>query len=176
MKPYRTDEKKVMRLYFETKSKVGAIGKYRRFFKTRKAPSRNVILSLVEKFLAHASVENLTKGRCGRKKTKRTLDNAEKIQKALQRSPNNSLRRLSQELGCSKTTAQRLARIDCQLFPYKVSVHQTLTESDKQARMLYSGWFVRSCDDDGDFLQQVWFTDEANFHLDGRVNSQNFLF
>ena len=78
--------------------------------------------------------------------------------------------------GSCKTTAQRLARTDCQLFPYKVSVHQTLTESYKQARMLYSGWFLRSCDDDGDFLHQVWFTDEAIFYLDGRVNSQNFRF
>ena len=177
MKPYSTDEKtKVIRLYIETKSIVGTQRKYRRFLKTRKAPSRNVILSLVEKFLAHGSVENLRKGRCGRKKTKRTPDNVEKTQKALQRSPNKSLRRLSQELGCSKTTAQRLARTDCQLFPYKVSVHQTLTESDKQARMLYSGWFLRNCDDDSDFLHQIWFTDEANFHLDGRVNSQNFRF
>ena len=83
-------------MYFETKSIVGTQRKYRRFFKTRKAPSRNVILSLVEKFLAHGSVENLRKGRCGRKKTKRTPDNVEKTQKALQRSPNKSLGRLSQ--------------------------------------------------------------------------------
>ena len=158
MKPYRTDEKtKVIHLYLETKSAVATQRKFRRYFKTRKAPSRSVILSLVEKFLAHGSVENPRKGRCGGRKTKRTPDNAEKTRRALQRSPNKSLRRLSQELSCSKTTAHRLARTDCQLFPYKVSVHQTLTDADKQARMLYSGWFLRNCDDVGDFRHQIWF-------------------
>ena len=96
MKPYRTDEKtKVVHLYLETKSVVATQRKFRQFFKTRKAPSRSVSLSLVEKFLAHGSVENLRKGRCGRKKTKRTPDNVEKTRKALQQSPNKSLRRLS---------------------------------------------------------------------------------
>ena len=42
--------------------------------------------------------------------------------------------------------------------------------------MLYSGWFLRSCDADGDFFHQVWFTDKTNCHDDGRVNSQNFPF
>ena len=64
---------------------------------------------MVEKFLAHGSAENLMEGRYGRRKTKRTPDEAEKIRKVRQRNPNKSLRRLSQELSRS-TTAHRLAR------------------------------------------------------------------
>ena len=42
---------KVVHLYLETKSVVATQRKFRRFFKTRKATSRSVILSLVETFL-----------------------------------------------------------------------------------------------------------------------------
>ena len=177
MKPYETDAKvKIVDLFLQTKSVVKTQRKFRRHFKSRKAPSRSVILSIVQKFMVTGSVKNQNKGRSGRKRTKRTAANALKTREALQRSPNKSLRRLSQELGCSKTTAHALARTDGKLFPYKVSTHQTLTEADKESRKRYSGWLLRKCDTDPEFLHHVWFSDEAHFHLDGQVNSQNFRF
>lgn len=177
MQPYSTDIKtKIVHFYFETKSIVATQRKLRRHLKRTQVPSRTVILSKVEKFLARGSVENVKKGKCGRKRTKRTPLNAQKAREALQRSPQKSLRRLGQELGCSKTTAHRLARNDVQLFPYKVSVHQALSKVDKQSRLLYSGWFLRNCEQDNEFLHRIWFSDEAHFHMDGRVNSQNFRF
>ena len=38
----------------------------------------------------------------------------------------------------------------CQLFPYKISVHQILAEADQRERKLYSGWLPSSCDDNVD--------------------------
>ena len=38
---------------------------------------------MVERFLANGSVGNLRKGRCGRRKTKRTPENAEKAQRGV---------------------------------------------------------------------------------------------
>ena len=177
MKSYEKDAKvKIVELYLETKSIVKTQRKFKRHFKTRKAPSRSVISNIVETFMIKGSVQNLNKGRSGRKRTKRTYENAKKTREALQRSPNKSLRRLSQELGCSKTMAHTLARTEGKLFPYKVSVHQTLSEADKVSRKRYSGWLLRMCDTDNEFPHNIWFSDEANFHLDGQVNSQNFRY
>ena len=122
---------KMVCLYIEAKSIVATQQKFQRHFKTSKGSSRTIILSRMYKFLVHIIVQNLKKERCDRKNTKRTPANGKKTQEPLQRNPNKSLRRLSQELRCRKTTAQRLARTDSQLLPYKVSVHQTLAEADK---------------------------------------------
>ena len=109
MQPYKTDVKtKIVKLYLETKSIVSTQRRFRRHFKTRKAPSRTVILSLSE-VSGTWECSELKKGRCGRKKTKRTPANAERIREALQRNPKKSMRRLCQELRCSKSTAHRPA-------------------------------------------------------------------
>ena len=90
--------------------------------------------------------------------------------------PKKSLRRLGQELGCSKATAQRIAATDLKLYPYKITVHQKLEECDENARKRFSAWFLRKCETTAAFVDNVWFSDEAHFHLDGRVNSQNHRF
>ena len=48
-------------------------------------------------------------------------------------------------------------------------------EVDKRSRFLYKVFF-RSFDRDNEFLHQLWLSDEAHFHKDGRVNSLNFRF
>lgn len=177
MKPWSEDAKiKLVQFYFETKSVTLTQRKFRKHFKTQKAPSRNVILQIVNKFLARGNVSNNFKGHSGRKRSQRTTVNVARVRAALQRSPNKSMRRLSQEIGCSRATAQRIARVDAELFPYKVSVHQTLTEGQKTARKRFCAWFVRKCELNHAFVNQIWFSDEAHFHLDGKVNSQNYRF
>ena len=60
MQPYSTDIKtKIVHFYFETKSIVATQRKLRRHLKRTQVPSRTVILSIVEKFLARGSVENV---------------------------------------------------------------------------------------------------------------------
>ena len=177
MKPWSEDAKtKIVQLYFETKSVVSTQRKFRKHFKVKKAPSRNVILHIVAKFLAQGNVNNRFKGRSGRKRSRRTPENIARVRDALQQSPNKSMRRLGQEIGCSPATAHRMARVDAKLFPYKISIHQTLTAAHKTARKRYCAWFVRMCEQNPDFANQVWYSDETHFHLDGQVNSQKFRF
>ena len=40
--------------------------------------------------------------------------------------------------------------------------------------MFFSGWFLRKCEGNDDFLDSFWFTDEVHFHLDERAISQNY--
>ena len=174
MLPYEPDQKaKLVKFYLETKSIILAQRKWKKFFKIRKAPSRKTILCLTEKFLATGSVENMKRGRCGAKRTKRTPAAVLKARQILTSDPKTPLRQLSQQLSCSYSTAQRMARADLSLRPYKISIHQQLRICDKEARKRYCAWFLRKCDASAQFNESIWFSDEAHFHLDGHVSTQN---
>ena len=56
---------------------------------------------------------------------------------------------------------------------YGLSLHQEISPVDQEQRLAFSSWIRGKLSDNPDFLQQVWFSDEAHFHLDGGVNSQN---
>ena len=171
MLPYTTDQKaKLVKFYFETKSIVLIQRKFKRFFKVRHAPSPTVIRAIVHKCLEKGSFGNL-KHKRGAKKTRRTPAAAQKAKEIMMAEPKKSFRRLGQELGCSKATAQRIAATDLKLYPYKITVHQQLEECDENARKRFSAWFLRKCETTAAFVDNVWFSDEAHFHLDGRVNS-----
>jgi hypothetical protein len=62
------------------------------------------------------------------------------------------------------------------LHPYKVSLVQQLFPQDGPARLLFCEWINEVVTHDPNFLTKVFFSDEAWFHLDGYVNSQNLRF
>ena len=174
MLPYAPDEKaKLVKFYFETKSIVLTQRKWRKFFKARKAPSRSIILNTVERFLANGSVEQQKQGRSGPKRTKRTPAAALKARQIMTSNPKTTMKQLALQLDCSYSTAQRMARTDLKLFPYKISIHQSLKECDRDARKRYCAWFSRKCNGSARFLNNIWFSDECHFHLNGQVCSQN---
>ena len=177
MLPFTPDQRtQLVKFYLETKSVVLTQRKWKKCFQARKAPSRKAILSLTEKFLATGSLENNKKGRCGAKRTKRTPATAQKARQILTSAPKTSLKQLSQQLRCSYSTAQRIARTDLKLRPYKISIQQKLRDCDEKSRKRYCAWFSRKCHTSSRFIENIWFSDEAHFHLDGRVNSQNYRY
>ena len=124
---------KLVHFYFETKSIIVTQRKFKAHFKVKTAPRRSTILGVVHKFLREGSVENLNKRFSGRKRSARTPEATAKAQDAIAKSPKKSCRRLAQELGISRATAQRLLRNDLSLFPYKIYIHK-LSLQDKSAR------------------------------------------
>ena len=56
----------------------------------------------------------------------------------------------------------------------KFSIHQQLRSCDKEARKRYCAWFLRKCDASAQFKENIWFSDEAHFHLNGCVSGQNY--
>ena len=52
-------------------------------------------------------------------------------------------------------------------------MHHALNEGDKDQRMTYARWLKEKTDADPEFLNHVWFSDEAHFYLNGAVNTQN---
>ena len=85
--------------------------------------------------------------------------------------PEKSVRIIAEEVDTSHSTVRKILRKDLELFPYKMSVHHKLSEQDKHQRVAFSEWLKKTAAD-SDFLEGIWFSDEAHFHLTGQVNSQ----
>lgn len=98
-----------------------------------------------------------------------TLD---RVREAYQRSPQKSVKRGSLELGLSHTTMWRILRNKLRLTPYKLQLHQALSVDDKQARVNFCIEMQARFEVD-DFADRLIFSDEATFHVSGKVNRHN---
>ena len=56
---------------------------------------------------------------------------------------------------------------------YKVTIHHKLTSSDQEQRSSFVRWFSEKWTSHSALLENIWFSDETHFHLDGYVNTQN---
>ena len=65
---------------------------------------------------------------------------------------------------------------DLHLYPYRIQIKQKLTSDDMRKQVILCQWFCDKIDDVPDFLDNVWFLDEAHFLLSGHVNSKNNIF
>ena len=168
-----------VRTYYETKSFKIVQARFRRKFSFNQFPNRSQIFKLVKKFEAH--------GTCGDRRvagsspsgppiTISTPDNVSRVQESVGRSPSKFLRRRSQELGISVSSVRRMLVKDLKLYPYRIHVKHELTENDKEKRVAMCQWFSETIDNNEKFLNDVWFSDEAHFLLNGHVNSKNWVF
>ena len=102
----------------------------------------------------------------------RSPQNVEAVRAALLRSPGKSTRKAAAQLGISRRSVQRILKLDLHLYPYKITVLPKLTAANKHQRLAFAEWAVNQ----DVLLNNVWFSDEAHFHLDGVVNKQNVRF
>ena len=79
----------------------------------------------------------------------------------------------SQSLGMSRETCRRVLVNDIRSYPYRIQTLQTLTASDKKQR---SAMAVKMLEVTPSFLNLLWTSDEAHFHLDGKANSKTNVF
>ena len=174
MSPLSKDQKsKLVQFYWQTNSIILTQRKFRAHFQTRDAPDRKTILRLCEQFLREGSINNLNKGRSGRKAVARTPETIAKVKAAINDDPSKSLRKLAQEVNGSYSSVWRIVKKDLGLTPYKVTIHHQLSEGDQAQRASFARWFSQKCETDPAFLENIWFSDEAHFQLDGCVNTQN---
>ena len=164
---------KIVELYFKTGSIVLAQRAFKRELHRRDAPSKMSILRYVYQFRTEGSVA--PKHRI-RSPTVRTIETIAAVSEAIQRSPRKSVRRLSQQIGKSRSSVHRILKKDLLLFPYKIQCVQELKEKDARTRMEFSNAFLRLCENDMSVIDNLFMSDEAHFHLNGYVNKQNFRF
>ena len=119
---------------------------------------------------------NDNKGHSGRQVTVRTPANVQAVREHLEQSPRKSTRRLSQEVGISRATVQRVIHNDLKLFPYKVQILQKQTDVNKRERVEFCQSISERIENNPGVLNLILFSDEAHFHLSGHVNKQNMRF
>jgi len=143
-------------------------------------PSISAIKRWVNAFERRGSVENKnSKKKLLPKSLKfkqRTDENIQRVEDSVRSAPKTSIRRRSAQLNIPRESLRLILKIDLKLKPYVIQVHQRLTAVHAQERVEMCNWFMEEIEQNDDFLNKIWFTDEAHFYLNGHVNNKNFVF
>lgn len=100
-------------------------------------------------------------------------ENTERIRETFACSPRKSLRRASRELQMPHQTIWKVVRRRLLMKAYKIHMLQALQPNDKIARMNFCNFFQESIDNNESFSSRLIFSDEATFHISGKVNRHN---
>ena len=106
-------------------------------------------------------------GNSGRKVTVTTPENIHLVQAAIENNPRISARR--NPTGLSRSAFRRIVR-NLKMVPFNVKTQQELLPLDFQRRRIFCERFLQQ---PRRFVQNIVFGDEAAFHMNGRINSQN---
>lgn len=136
-------------------------------------PSPNTIRKWVNNFRSTASAMKIKP--TGRPRSVRTPENIETVRDSVLRSPNRSARRQSMALAISDSSLRRILHLDLNFHPYKIAMVQKLNERDFQSRVLTCQRLLQLVTGN-DLLNVLIMSDEAHFHLSGKVNKQNFRY
>jgi hypothetical protein len=164
----------IVEQFFITNSVTQTQRNFRRRFLCKAVPSRNTILHYVQAFREQGSVGD--KPRLGPCLKVRTDEKILIVRDALNKSPNKSLRRLSQQVEISISSVYRIVKRDLRLYPYKIQLVQTLMPNDYSERIQFSQWLLQSVSENSSFIENLFMSDEAHFTLSGCVNKQNCRF
>lgn len=95
-----------------------------------------------------------------------------KIGKVVKRSPRSSIRRLAAMTGVHRSSVQRILKADTTFHPYKFQMTQALNEMDYERRLKFAVLMPRTFTD----MNNIIFSDEAHFQLNGEINKQNMRY
>ena len=94
------------------------------------------------------------------------------METSLSRSPQKSVRRVSNELEISRQSVHNLLR-KRNLKPYIPRLFHALNDGDADRRVEFSEIFLDIMRDDETFQDKIWWSDEACFKLNGHINRHN---
>ena len=138
----------------------------------RKVTHSNVE-ALIDKFNATGSVNNAPGP--GRKQTATNEERKIEVLESLERSPQKSTRRLSNEIGVSQSSVMRLLR-KLKLKPYIPRLFHALHYGDEDWRVEFAETFLNMEKTDDLLLDHIWWSDEATFKLNGNINRHNCVY
>ena len=131
------------------------------------------IRSIVEKFETTGSVATAKKS--GRPKTATNVAKAEEVIRRLQSSPQKSTRRLSAEMEVSQSSVIRILH-QKRWKPYIPRLLHALHDGDDDRRLQFCEEFLAKLDEDGLMLDNIWWSDETCFKLNGTINRDNCIY
>ena len=86
------------------------------------------------------------------------------------------MRKLAAAVRLSRECVRRILHVDLKFHPYKLQIVQELKENDHQLRLEFCQQIMTNINEDNEFLDKLWMSDEAHFHLTGYVNKQNYRY
>ncbi|PSN33238.1 hypothetical protein C0J52_24490 [Blattella germanica] len=106
-----------------------------------KIPSTSTIQDLYTKWRAKDSIIDVKKNK---RPTERIPTVVDRIRTNEMRSPQKSIRGLSQQVGVSRNTCHRVLPTNLKFRPFRVSVVHELQEPDKGNRVTHCNWLLSS--------------------------------
>lgn len=167
--------KEVVQLFYEYGKSPTTVRKLmKKKYPDTKYLSRNQIYRIVKRFEESGTVLSRWKGHSGRKRSGRSEENIEEVKNVMEETPRKSIRSVMREVTntASYSSVQRILKYDLKLKPYKIAVMQHLKDRDIDTRMEFANWALEN----PEVINNIWFSDEAHFYMDGAVNKQNLRF
>lgn len=90
--------------------------------------------------------------------------------------PDSSIRKAAQILHIKKSSLHRILKYFLKMHPYKISIHQYLSNNAKLKRLEFCTKINIMFEEEELDEKAIIFTDEAHFWLHGYVNKQNYRF
>ena len=75
-----------------------------------------------------------------------------------------------------KDSVHRILKKDLGFHSYKLQMLQELEEDDSEKREVFAEKHLEHMEHDQNFLKNLFFLDEAHFHLHGGVNTYDFRY
>jgi hypothetical protein len=147
---------------------IRSVRKCRPKFREEKVPSTRTIHNLVNELRTTGLLID------NKQKYKRRVLTEEKLmtRTRLEDTPRKLLKILAHETGVSKSSARTTTQL-LKLRPYKATVIHILQPCHSASRVQFCSWFLQYVVE-GEIDQQLtFFSDEAWFHLQGYINTQN---
>ena len=135
----------------------------------KNTPTEVCIKATFDRFCATGTVED--RDHSGRP-SKITEQMIEEVHDVVQNQPQSSVRAVATACSIPKTTAHRIMKEYLLLKPYKVQFVQQLYEEDLQDRIDMCKTLIPMLQDKN-IEENIFFSDEATFYLNGLVNKHN---
>lgn len=113
----------------------------------------------------------LGKGRNGWPRT--SAENISHVRQVFLWSPTKSIHTAARQWQMLRSTVQKVLHKNLQLYAYKVQLLQAFEPNDKPKQKEFAVNMLEWISEDETFLTWVCFSDEATFHVSGKLNTYN---
>ena len=84
-----------------------------------------------------------------------------------------SIRTAARELLLTPATVHKVLRNRLQLYAHKMQILQAIQQNDKPKRKEFAVNMLERISEDEAFLKRICSSDEATFHVSGKLNKHN---
>lgn len=97
----------------------------------------------------------------------------DQVRESFTRSPRKSIRQASRELQIPRSTVHKILRKRLHLRAYKLQLLHQLKPDDCRKRASFCDEMIQRIDENPRYVDSLLFSDEATFHICGKVNRHN---